>query len=67
MEENALRGGFGEKVQCYLAERQANVSVLRIGIPDQFISQGSVDELFAQCKMDAASVTAQIREKIQRG
>jgi 1-deoxy-D-xylulose-5-phosphate synthase len=67
MEENALCGGFGEKVQCYLAERQANVLVLRIGIPDQFISQGSVDELFAQCKMDAASVTAQIREKIQRG
>lgn len=59
VEENALLGGFGSAVLELLAdEGLTQVRVKRIGIPDQFIEQGSQSQLRADLGLDAAGIAA---------
>jgi 1-deoxy-D-xylulose-5-phosphate synthase len=56
LEENALRGGFGEGVGCLLKCIGAPCAFLTIGLQDKFIEHGKVPELFAAEGMDAPSI-----------
>ncbi len=62
MEENVLRGGFGEHVDAFLKSSQ--VKVLNIGIPDIYVEHGNVYVLKEKLSMDAVSVTDKILEEI---
>ena len=42
LEENLLRGGFGQIVTAHFANSDKNVKVYSLGIGDEFISHGSV-------------------------
>lgn len=59
-EENALQGGFGAAVLELLSDAGINCQVLRIGIPDQFVEQGTQMELRALLKIDAAGMVDKI-------
>ena len=61
LEENALMGGFGSAVLECFAERQLSVPVLRLGLPDRFVEQGSQSELRRRCALDVAGVAAQVK------
>ncbi len=52
VEENALAGGAGSAVNCYLQAQQILMPVLNIALPDAFIEQGSREELLAECGLD---------------
>jgi 1-deoxy-D-xylulose-5-phosphate synthase len=67
VEENALQGGFGSAVLECLAEREITVPVLRLGLPDHFIEQGSQGELRQRCGLDAAGIAARVREFLAEG
>ena len=45
LEENVLAGGFGSAIAEYMADQGINKPLLRIGLPDEFIEQGSVPQL----------------------
>lgn len=60
IEDNCLEGGFGSAVLEVLAESESKASVVRIGIPDEFVEHGQVDILFRVLKMDAESVAETI-------
>ena len=50
LEENALAGGFGSGVLEYLADAGINTAkIMRFGIEDKFIEQGSCPELLELC------------------
>jgi 1-deoxy-D-xylulose-5-phosphate synthase len=61
LEENALLGGFGGAVAELLADRRLPAPLLRIGLPDRFIEQGSQAELRQRYALDAAGVARQVR------
>ncbi|MCM2265757.1 MAG: 1-deoxy-D-xylulose-5-phosphate synthase [Desulfuromonadales bacterium] len=61
VEENALMGGFGSAVLECLAEKEVNVPVLRVGLPDIFVEQGSQSELRRRYELDAEGLAARIR------
>lgn len=61
VEENALMGGFGSAVLECLAERAITVPVLRVGLPDCFVEQGSQAELRRRYDLDAAGVAMKVR------
>lgn len=56
VEEAALAGGFGSAVMEYAHDVSANVSISRIGIPDEFIEHGSVDKLFEEIDLTVENV-----------
>ncbi|NJC87901.1 MAG: 1-deoxy-D-xylulose-5-phosphate synthase [Desulfuromonas sp.] len=61
VEENALMGGFGSAVLECLAEREVNVPVLRVGLPDIFVEQGSQRELRRRYELDAKGLAEKMR------
>jgi 1-deoxy-D-xylulose-5-phosphate synthase len=56
LEENVLKGGFGEGVGCFLKGLGGKCGFLAIGLPDKFIEHGKVPELFEAEGIDAHSV-----------
>ncbi len=63
VEENAIQGGAGSAVNELLFAEQLNqVKVLNIGLPDNFIEQGSQQEIYHLLGLDSAG----IKQKIER-
>ena len=60
LEENVLPGGFGSAVAEYMADVGHRTPLLRIGIPDQFVSQGAKSKLLEACGL----LPEQIAEKV---
>ncbi len=63
-EENALQGGFGSAVLELLADADVNPRILRIGIPDQFIEQGTQGELRSMLGLDADGIVEKVKQAI---
>jgi 1-deoxy-D-xylulose-5-phosphate synthase len=61
LEENTLIGGFGSGVLEYFAEKNYKKDVLRIGLPDQFVEQGSQSELHALLGIDPKGISERIK------
>ena len=49
VEDACIQGGFGSAVLEFFADNNYNVSVKRLGIPDEFIEHGTQDELYDEC------------------
>lgn len=63
LEENAIAGGVGSAIQECYARHQLQPDLLQLGLPDQFVDQGTPAELLADCGLDAAGILAQIRQR----
>jgi len=63
LEENSIRGGFGAGVLEYLSESgQSSVRTLLLGLPDAFITHGTIDILFSEVGLDPESIARRTRE-----
>lgn len=65
-EENVLAGGFGSAVAEYLADHGIEVPLLRFGIPDRFIEQGTRRELLSLCGLQPDEMAEHIRERLSQ-
>ena len=65
MEENMVRGGFGEAVLDVMDQTGCLVPVEKIGIEDCFVPHGTVNELRRLAGIDAESVANRILAKYQ--
>ncbi len=60
-EENAIAGGAGSGVIEYLMKSRQIKPVLQIGLPDEFVHQGTQQELHQELEIDGKGIEAQIR------
>ena len=60
VEDNMLAGGFGSAVAEYLADKQADFKLLRLGIGDEFVEHGKVSQLYDQLGLNAEEMTQHI-------
>lgn len=65
VEDNMLAGGFGSAVAEYLADKQANFKLLRLGIGDEFVEHGKVVNLFDKLGLNAGQMTDHILKWIK--
>jgi len=56
LEEGVLAGGFGAAVLELLSDHQLSNSVVRLGIPDQFIEHGNVTAQYAEMGLDRQGI-----------
>jgi 1-deoxy-D-xylulose-5-phosphate synthase len=56
VEDGAITGGLGSAVLEFMADHHYQAQVVRLGIPDRFIEQGSVGELQHECGYDAEGI-----------
>jgi len=61
LEENVIAGGAGSAVNEFLHAHKLLKAVLNIGLPDEFVEQGTREELLSQCGLDTAGILAQIK------
>ncbi len=52
VEDGALKGGFGSAVLEFMADNNFASKVVRLGIPDRFVSHGTQKELQKECGFD---------------
>lgn len=60
LEDGALKGGFGSAILEFMSDHDYHAQIKRIGIPDQYIEHGSIDELYKLCGMDIDSIYERI-------
>ncbi len=62
VEENIISGGFGSAVGNFLQESGFNdIRVKHLGLPDEFVEQGSQAVLRSKYGLDAAGIAGQVR------
>lgn len=66
LEENTLRGGFGQAVAEYLLSAGFDGKFKAIGIPDRFVTHGNMAELLAEIGLDVDGIVRQISEVISQ-
>lgn len=63
VEDGTIEGGLGSAVMEFMMENNYTPHIKRIGIPDRFIEQGSVPDLYHCCGMDIASIVDALRSE----
>ena len=64
LEENVLSGGFGEKVCDYMKDKTGTGKLIMVGIPDEYVEHGNVDQLRKEIHIDADSIINRIKEAL---
>ncbi|WP_286269968.1 1-deoxy-D-xylulose-5-phosphate synthase [Thalassotalea hakodatensis] len=60
IEDNAISGGAGSAVNEYLLSKKVQVSILNIGLPDQFIKHGTQNEIHQELGLDSKGIIAKV-------
>ena len=58
IEDSVVKGGFGSAILEFSAQNNYNSTLKTLGIPDEFIEQGTIEELQQYCKIDVKSLSA---------
>jgi 1-deoxy-D-xylulose-5-phosphate synthase len=66
IEEGVLQGGFGSAVAEFMTDHQYAVRLKRIGVPDQFIDQGTPEELNRECGLDQQGIYQTVKTFVQK-
>lgn len=61
VEDGTIEGGVGSRVAALLADCGTDCRVVRLGIPDTFVEQGSVAQLKSLCHYDRAGIESALR------
>ncbi|MBU2879779.1 1-deoxy-D-xylulose-5-phosphate synthase [Aliiglaciecola lipolytica] len=62
LEDGAITGGAGSAVAEYLLSQKYTSKLLQIGLPDEFIMQGTQQEMYKELQLDGAGIVAKVRE-----
>lgn len=56
IEDGAIKGGFGSAILEFSAKNNYTSKIKTLGIPDEFIEQGTIEEQQQYCKIDVKSL-----------
>lgn len=62
IEEGILAGGFGSAILELLNQNKIYKPVIRMGISDEFIEQGTRNELLKECKLTSEDIIQTIKD-----
>ena len=64
IEENAIAGGAGSAINEYLQTQSLYTPVINMGLPDEFIEQGTRDELLTLCGLTAEKLIDKVKRQL---
>lgn len=65
LEDASIVGGLGSAVIEYMNDNSYKAKVIRLGIPDRFVDQGTQEELYKECGYDAGGIVTTVRNLVQ--
>lgn len=66
VEENSVRGGFGAGVLETLAAHNVEARVMNLGTPDEFTTQGKMDELLHVYGLDGEGIAQSVTQRLSQ-
>ncbi|GGD64732.1 1-deoxy-D-xylulose-5-phosphate synthase [Lacimicrobium alkaliphilum] len=66
IEDGAIMGGAGSAVGECLHNNKLGSQLVCLGLPDQFIMQGTQQQMYAELKIDGPGIIEQIREFVEK-
>jgi 1-deoxy-D-xylulose-5-phosphate synthase len=60
-------GGFGSAVIEFMADQKYSSDIIRLGIPDAYIQQGTQKELWDECGFDTKAIVQTVKEMLNLG
>ena len=66
IEEGVLAGGFGAAILEFASNNEYHRLIKCIGIPDQFVEQGNMKELYEIVKLDVTSIAHAIKSQLNK-
>lgn len=63
LEENILRGGYGERVTDYVHKHYPDIKVVNIALPDAYVEHGNVSLLRNELGIDSDSILARLKRE----
>jgi len=61
VEDGLISGGFGSAVLEYYANTGNSLTIVRLGLPDRFVEQGTQQELYHECGFDIEGICNAVR------
>jgi 1-deoxy-D-xylulose-5-phosphate synthase len=65
VEDGVIDGGFGSAVTEYFANSDKKPAIIRLGVPNRFVEQGTQEELYHECGFDVEGICRTVRELIK--
>lgn len=65
VEDGVIQGGFGSAVVEYMVDKGYMSQVVRLGVPDRFIDQGTQQELYKECGFDVEGIMNTVQKLIK--
>ena len=62
LEDGLIDGGFGSAVLEYFASIGLGKTLVRLGVPDRFVEQGTQQELYRECGFDAEGICLAVKK-----
>lgn len=66
VEDGTINGGLGSAVAEWLSDNNLNLPLIRLGLPDKFVTHGSIPQLQKVCGIDADSIYQQLKEAAKK-
>ncbi len=67
VEENVISGGAGSAVSEMIRERELEITILTLGVPDQFIHQDKPANMLTACGLDSQGIQNAIERRLATG
>ncbi|MCY4532275.1 MAG: 1-deoxy-D-xylulose-5-phosphate synthase [Gammaproteobacteria bacterium] len=67
VEENVISGGAGSAVSEMIRERELEITILTLGVPDQFIHQDKPANMLTACGLDSQGIQNAIECRLATG
>ena len=66
VEDGVLQGGFGSAILEFITLNNYSKKVKMLGIPDNFIEHGTLDDLYRECEIDTKGIVDSVLKFIGR-
>lgn len=66
LEDGSIKGGAGSEVGEFILAQGIVTQLLQCGLPDEFIMQATQTQMYAQLKIDAAGIVAQVQARLAK-
>ena len=65
LEENVLRGGYGERITDYVQKHYPAIRVVNIALPDAYVEHGNVSKLRIDLGIDSDSILIKLKNELK--
>lgn len=65
VEDGVIQGGFGSAVIEFMVDKGYIAQVVRLGVPDKFIDQGTQQELYKECGFDVDGIITTVQKLVK--